>query len=1738
MSAEHLPAVVAIPWRRFADESNPRLKLWAACEVYEVLVRFGVMLQLAELRGLPDGDTRLAAAVARIRPDIELPTLGKWLGMLAELSRQLRLTDPLVLPGLPALTAVLAALSPPDAPRTFDASLLALRNALAHGGGITAPLAERLLAGSDTHPGWDARLRGAVDALACLAGSAVVWFQAGHARPITPDGGLAEALPLSADLRVTLTAAGLDRRVLLLKGDRALNLWPLCDYAPATMTGWGRPLTTPGPVPQVYFRAETNRLLYAALGSDVPVHTSDGHAAFRQFFGLTRPREPHQPPANDFAADIRGEADATTGREVQLAELKAVVKAATDRVLWVSGPGGIGKSYLVATLAHHLSNGTRYATVFWRFRAGDADRCHRHAFFRHAIRTLGDPQLGLVATQAFPSPDPSQLLKQFLDLLKEAGASTARRPLFVLDGVDEIARSDPEFVRSVPDWRAGSAVWVCAGRHEGEVVPGVFAADRCQHVWPGGLPGLSEGEVRQMIDARIGPAHFARLLANDTDRDGGTYNQLTDAITRRAAGLPLYVHFVCEDVLTGHLPLDGTLHAKLPDSLAKYYDDLLRRRGVGDVDALKTPLVVLVAWALAPLDADTLRELLQRRRSLPRDRAKADHLLARGLEAVQSMLRAVSLEGGRVGYEPYHLTFRDHIRADDGVSGESDTARDLYCECAADWSRFAAETPARQYLLRHGSEHLLREKRWDELAAVARDVAFLTAQQVELPTDPGSVIRTLQHALTAAGEQDSGIGMAEAVLRLADRHEQLRQASPLDLLRAGNLEGAMNLADLQDPQRRVLHLLLLAFHSHHVGNSEAVVASLARLRQSSATVLEEWQAELAWDLLLPLIEGLSTTLLAPLVTFLTDGMALKLLDKLLDLRSRNPPPPGVSQPTWETLYDIPPQLRSEHSRGKGWCAIALARAADGDAAGAIAAVGRMDGVWGRASALVGVTRVQAERGDLDAARATASLLEKGSDRSNALAWVARAEGKRGDLAAALVTVEQAGPAHPIDRALEQIAEDRVRGWSAPADLHQLFQIADAAKSDFERNKICLTLVRGLAAAGDHLGALAVVERISNEYDLCNALQAVAVARGERGELEVADAHFRRAAGVASSFPVKETREAALYDISAWQAKLVDASGEPTAYRAAVAEAERREAGWKRMYALGQVAVAQASNGDRAGAEDTFGRAVATALTIRDEERRSEAFGRLVEFRLAAGDVAGAVTDAARVLDRERGTETWCRVAVAQSEAGDADGATASFRQAVSAAARWGVVWRQEEAVGKVVAAMLAVGRTDLARTTAAGLTQAEHRGEGLRAVGTCQLAQKDIRGAADTFLEGISTGLPPQGVRANDDIRRAAAWAESWAGNTAHVVHHTDAIADELTRDNTLMNIASAMADAGNTRAALTLAERIGLRLKRAVVLEAVAAARAAAGDVAGLAETAATALAPGPDGDHEWGRSELLAAVAVSQAVAGDVAGAMSTLASVAEPHDAAKVLGAVAVARLKSGDRERAVATLREGLAVADRIKLAWRHAGALVVLAPAQARIENAAAAVATVDQIERREKERAEALAEVAVVQFDRGESSSGAATFQAAVAAAAKVHDVSERATALAAIGGAMTRAGQTRQAEIVFSDAEGLTLVLTEELKRSRLLSEIARVQVRCGETARAIRLAERIAVSPARDLTPITLALIASNAVAAFKHLLPFTARDVETATHACGQLARLYPADAAAIAELLLSRRPAAGR
>src|SRR5262249_29999449 len=291
---------------------------------------------------------------------------------------------------------------------------------------------------------------------------------------------------------------------------------------------------------------------------------------------------------------------------------------------------------------------------------------------------------------------------------------------------------------------------------------------------------MGTGDVRALLYQQLGERKYDLLGLDRRDEAGGVTNPLVEAIVERSEGLPLYVRFLVEDLLTGHFELTGQLRRKLPQGLAAYYEDLLDRAQIDDVQALLPKLLAVVVWAQGPVAEGLLFEMLLRLEGVPpeeEDRLRAD--IRQGLQRVASMVRLAPLPEGGLGYEPYHTTFRDHFRASTARLGRTNArARDAFVTLTTDW-RDGAGAAGRGHVCRHGPQHLLDENRHEDLYALGRDEAFLGAQAEELPGEPEAPLRTLRAALTAAGRGDAAAGMAEFLLRHGQRTQAIQHESPL-----------------------------------------------------------------------------------------------------------------------------------------------------------------------------------------------------------------------------------------------------------------------------------------------------------------------------------------------------------------------------------------------------------------------------------------------------------------------------------------------------------------------------------------------------------------------------------------------------------------------------------------------------------------------------------------------------------------------------------------------------------------------------------------------------------------------------------------------------------------------------------------------------------------------------------------------------------------------------------------------
>ncbi len=682
-----LPMALALPLRDMLQPGPPVLALWAACDAVEVALKLCVMTALAQRARTPP---ELAAA---LKDRIELPTLGKWLGMAQAVARHEPEGATLPVAGLVRATDALLG----DRDASVSTGLLALRNRLAHGGPLPHAEAARL------HELWLPRMQAwAADPLAPLRAVTLVAVDASGQRwSLRGTDAIAVTNP-------AVPATAPPGSTWLCSADRAFALDPLAAFDAGL---------------QLYVRRGDLRLQYLRLGDEGGLVDSRPEAMerFREMF-LTAPRRTDgdaRPFAvRDFHADIRKEASRRVGRDRELATLLDAVQGMDGGFLWVSGAAGMGKSNLMAALMEELLDAapSRRLVLAYRFRAGD-DRCGRGPFLAFVHERLASSGLlhpdEAPATAARTGDDPVSDLCRGLGRLRDDA-----RVVLLVDGLDELVERDARFVQDVllPLGLPRVSV-VAAGRPE-RGLPEAFAAVGAVTPFPEGLPPMGDDDVRALLLERTGPVR-RRLLARDRETAEGIQNAFIARVTRESGGLPIYVNYVVGDLNAGRLHPEAP--DALPNGLHAYHEELLRRASVGDLQAVTTPVLVLLALAQEPLGISTIAALLARWGVLERPDPA---IVERGVHAVATMVRRAATPEGDEGFTVFHHSLRTHVRQDVDLQRTVAAARRALAEAARDPSGDAAET----YLYRCGVMHLLDAARVDDALALLTDFAYTLAR--------------------------------------------------------------------------------------------------------------------------------------------------------------------------------------------------------------------------------------------------------------------------------------------------------------------------------------------------------------------------------------------------------------------------------------------------------------------------------------------------------------------------------------------------------------------------------------------------------------------------------------------------------------------------------------------------------------------------------------------------------------------------------------------------------------------------------------------------------------------------------------------------------------------------------------------------------------------------------------------------------------------------------------------------
>ena len=672
-----LPKVIAIPLKEYASEDNPGMKLWFACDAIELLIRLIVITEITDLNakgGIADSQLK------QLSGKIEMPTLGAWMAMAKVLTEGSERSSPLFPEFGEFVNGPLTSLLyGPQNPGTPDTSFLALRNRLAHGGGLSRREAKRLL------EIWQEPFESCLNHLSWM--HEVTFEQNSHES--TSDG------------------------LIVKRNKQVINLWPLLLFGTPITDSTTDQIPVADAITQIYVRKDVVRLQYTPIGAEGFSQTELGEEAvdaFRKLLGLdkTNSGDSQTYSIQGFSKEILRDASQMVGRHDEQALIENAIAEQSEGVIWVSGPAGIGKSYLMARLMRDYAESSTNAKMHvlpYRFKAGDNSRCNREAFATYLIERLSNAD-ALIDNHTPDNKGPAiDRLSSCLTILKPG-----QRLVIMIDGLDEIHLKDPKFAQDVlTELRYPGIIWVCAGRPE-KALEDLFSSLDATRPFPKGLPPLRTSDIRGMILEKIGPLK-KRLIKNDIEHEDEVINPFIELVAKRAEGLPLYVKYVIGDVLANrYRVLDG--HETLPESLHNYHEQLLDGLAIGDLKFILTPLAATLAVAFEPLALHEIQTILTHRNIVPNNDA-GRKLVEDGLSAIAPMLRTAPDPEGEDGFTLFHLSLRDHILQSESMSNSVTMARKVFVELVHSPDQYPSLT---NYLIRSAVDHLIDAKEFKKAA--------------------------------------------------------------------------------------------------------------------------------------------------------------------------------------------------------------------------------------------------------------------------------------------------------------------------------------------------------------------------------------------------------------------------------------------------------------------------------------------------------------------------------------------------------------------------------------------------------------------------------------------------------------------------------------------------------------------------------------------------------------------------------------------------------------------------------------------------------------------------------------------------------------------------------------------------------------------------------------------------------------------------------------------------------------
>jgi tetratricopeptide (TPR) repeat protein len=1059
------------------------------------------------------------------------------------------------------------------------------------------------------------------------------------------------------------------------------------------------------------------------------------------------------------------------------------------------------------------------------------------------------------------------------------------------------------------------------------------------------------------------------------------------------------------------------------------------------------------------------------------------------------------------------------------------------------------------------------------LLALARDRDFEAMQRWRLPYVPDLVLNTAETALLVAAATDDAGAMAEFLLEHSRRFSQaLAQTSPLKSLRADHLNEGLELADLRDIQESALWHLLLAWELAESGQSKDTQFILERLLTKEPARLLLWRGDHAAHMLTKLYDVDKVTFSALHKRLLRDDHRYAMCSNFISL--------GRSDVALEVVREFEnsllgearvlsaiaamqaeqggfpaavdavrrmEELRAEAQEAIGstqWQignlktetirGIAVAMACDGKPTDAIEMVGRISDEKARIEALGDIAAAQLELGWTDMAEAT--LAEAGRvmldssipayRREEALSALAVAHAHAFDFTSAIDTVRKlTGSGYKV-QALVEIAQAQASAGKmeeARATFSDALHTARAV--DVNSNHVLLKVIAtALVQAGEFSVANDVAREISDAKARDAALEDIArdtvLARAKARQLtceatrEIDDDRLRTQALV--TIAVKQAREEefdsaletienihketwwqkdqraiALQEIALSHARLgrfAVASEVANKILAEMPEKLPLDFSFPWETTMGAIAMLQDKAGYTRDSRTTFANVLeAGSYLDHDSDARSQALRTIAVAQIETGAFADALEIAGQIDDEYYQVGVLLEIAVAHANNGQFGDARKCFASALEFTQRPKTPKRLADALIRIATRQVESGLAEEAHST---LVRALEAAKDPR-VGTTRVIN----------LTEIAVALAQAGYK--NEAHRAFDLA-------------VEGILESETMDEfiypRLRSIIEAQLQVGEFSDAIENAHRIQPLGYQLAALGEVAVALAGVGQ-RDAAESIVEEILK-----SVW-QLELPAEVRMQRIALQDPAsfspGDLMRLVNPGKPHQALRSV-AVAKARLNY---------FTSALEIANGIDDAGEKSKALLTIGKLQAKAghEKAARTVLSsssesAGRIEA-SRERSKMLREIANEQANLGD-------ITGAVQTAQRIEERDQQAITLAEVGEVLAQADRKAEAQTVFSSA--LDSARAARPSEQALIA-IATAQARSDFGEQAITTAQMLISNRARSLPKIAEAFAESNDREHLIEMLIPCAYDPRTAYPMCGLLAKTYPEQAMAVAEMV---------